>query len=134
MLQELYANHGAVIFLGTLVCITLLEVTSYRKKPRREKPDPPSIYGPIRGMYVCYQCDTVFNTPQCPECNEEAVVPLVHLTGSIEEDERITSVIGKLRERGACKPLFQDERLVAPAPARRPEPSNGVSEFPLALS
>jgi len=135
MLSELYTNHGAAIFLGTLACIIFLEVISVRRKPRKERPDPPAIFGPIRGMYVCYQCDTVFNTIRCPRCNEDAVIPLVHLTGSIVEDRRIAPVIGKLEERRTWKlPAFEDKRVVKLAPAGRPKPSNGASEASVTLS
>ena len=135
MLNEIYAHHGWTIVLGTLVCIVLLGAISLREKPRKLRPEPPAIFGPIRGMYVCYQCDTVFNTIRCPKCNEEAVIPLVHLTGSIVEDKRITPVIGKLQEYGGWKlPALEDKQLVLLEPACRPKSSNGVSKGAVALS
>jgi hypothetical protein len=86
-------------------------------------------------MYVCYQCDTVFNTVRCPKCDEEAVIPLVHLTGSIVEDKRIAPVIGKLQEHSAWKlPAVEAERLIVLESARRPKSSNGVSEGSVTLS
>jgi hypothetical protein len=136
MLNELYTNYGSGIFLGTLFCIVLLIAVSVRKKPRKERPDPPSIFGPIRGMYVCYQCDTIFNTVRCPGCNEDAVIPLVHLTGSILEDNRVASVISKLKERSAWEmPSFQDKQTATLEPASMLVSSNGgVSKVPLPVS
>jgi hypothetical protein len=37
----------------------------------------------IHGMFICYQCDTIFTTAYCPGCNEPAAIPLVRLTGSL---------------------------------------------------
>jgi len=133
-LNALFTNHGSAIFLGTLLCIVLVGVISRRQKPREERPDPPEIFAPIRGMYVCYECDTVFNTIRCPKCNEDAVIPLVHLTGSIEEDKRIASVVAKLQEHSTWNlPVFQDKQVVALAPPCRPEPSNGVPKVSATL-
>ena len=135
MLNELYAHHGSAIFLGTLICVVLLGAISLRKKPRKQRPEPPAIFGPIRGMYVCYQCDTVFNTPQCPTCHEEATIPLIHLTGSIAQNDRFTAMIDKFQEHNVCKlPAFEDKRVGVLEPARRPKSSNGVSEGAVTLS
>jgi len=135
MLNEIYAHYGSAIFLSTLVCIVLLGAICFRNKPRKDRPEPPAIFGPIRGMYVCYQCDTVFNTVRCPKCNEDAVIPLVHLTGSIVEDKRIAPVIGKLQEHSAWKlPATEEKRVVVLEPARRPKSSNGASEGAVRLS
>jgi hypothetical protein len=126
MLNELYAHHGSVIFLGTLVCIVILGATFARTKPRKEKPDPPAIFGPIRGMYVCYQCDTVFNTIRCPNCDEDAVIPLVHLTGSIVQNDRIMAMTDRLQVRSTRKlPTRQNDETDRPAPTYRPEATNG---------
>ena len=135
MLNELYMNHGSAIFLGTLISIVLIGAIAFRSKPRKDRPEPPAIFGPIRGMYVCYQCDTVFNTPQCPTCHEEATIPLIHLTGSIAQNERFTAMIDRLQEHSAWKlPAFEDKRVVVLEPARRPKSSNGVSEGAVTLS
>jgi hypothetical protein len=136
MLNDFFTNHGYVIFFSILFFLVLSGIISSRKKYRRERPDPPSIFAPIRGMYVCYQCDTIFNTARCPECDEEAVIPLIHLTGSIIEDKRVAAVIGKLEGRGAWKlPVFQtlpDGQAVASA--SRPKASNGsASEIPATI-
>jgi hypothetical protein len=131
MLNELYAHHGSAIFLGTLICVVLLSaILSLRKKPRKDRPEPPAIFGPIRGMYVCYQCDTVFNTPQCPTCREEATIPLIHLTGSIVQNDRFTAMIDRLQVRSTWTfPTHQDAETDPPAPEPRPEAINdGVYE------
>jgi hypothetical protein len=134
-LSELYIDHGSAIFIGTLLCTVLAGVMFSRKKPRLERPEPPAIFGPIRGMYVCYQCDTIFNTTRCPRCKEDAAIPLVQLTGSIEEDKKLSSVIGKLKDPGAWKlPAFPDKQMVALAPACKPQSKNGASEVPMGLS
>jgi len=127
MLSELFSNHGSAICLGILLCLVVWRVISSSRKSRKKIPvDPPSIFGPIRGMYVCYQCDTIFNTTQCPGCYEDAVIPLIHLTGSIMEDERVAAVIGRLQERNGWKLWnFQDGQKVTLAPASMPASSNG---------
>src|SRR5271157_5852608 len=96
MLNNFLTNHGLVTFPVLLFLLVLSGIIASRKKPRKERPDPPFIFGPIRGMYVCYQCDTIFNTPRCPECLAEAALPLIHLTGSITEDERVAALIRKM--------------------------------------
>src|SRR5208283_4667647 len=103
MLSELFANHGESVFIVALIWVVLLGVTFSGRKSRKERPDPPSIFGPIRGMYVCYQCDTIFNTPQCPVCEEEATIPLIYLTGSVMQHERLTAMISRPQERGTLK-------------------------------
>src|SRR5208337_3057154 len=108
MLNDFFTNHGSVIFLSILLLVVLSGLISSRKKSRKERPDLPFIFAPIRGMYVCYQCDTIFNTVRCPKCNEGAVIPLVHLTGSVIEDERVAAVLGRLQRRSTWKlPTFQ---------------------------
>jgi hypothetical protein len=137
MLNDFYTNHGSAIFIGLFLSLFLsLIISSSRKKTRKERPDPPTISGPIRGMYVCYQCDTIFNTDQCPMCGEEAVVPLIHLTGSIMEDERVAVVISKLQKGITWKlPTFHDGQPIAEASASRPKSTNGgASEVPVTLS
>jgi hypothetical protein len=136
MLSELIANHGETALIVILLWVVLSGVIFSRRKSRKERPDPPSIFGPIRGMYVCYQCDTIFNTAQCPECHEEARIPLIHLTGSVLQNERLTAVIRELQERSTLKlPIFQKSDADTPAHAARPEPVNGgASEVPLTLS
>ena len=136
MVNEPFTNYGSAIFLGAFLCIVLTIAISLRKESRREKPDPPFIFGPIRGMYVCYQFDTIFNTPRCPECLEEAVIPLIRLTGSLIEDERVGAVIGKLQGRSTWKlPIFQTfQDGQAVTPASWPEASNGgASEIPMTI-
>ncbi len=136
MLNELFTNHGSAVFLSVLLLLTLASLISSSKKSRKERPDPPIIFAPIRGMYVCYQCDTIFNTPQCPECNEEAVIPLIHLTGSILENETASAVIGKLQGHHTWKlPTFQTFQYgKAITHASRPEASNGgAPEVPVAI-
>jgi hypothetical protein len=136
MLSEFFTDHGSVIFICVLFLLILSRVP-FGNKSRRERPDPPVISGHIHGMYICYQCDTIFNTPRCPECGEEAVVPLVRLTGSIMENERITAVIGKLQGRSTRKlPTFQTfQDVEAATPAPRPEVANGgASEVPVSIA
>jgi hypothetical protein len=135
MLNEVYTNHGSAIFLGTLLCFVLFCILSSGRKSRKEKPDPPSLFAPIHGMYVCYQCDTIFNTAQCPICGEEAAIPLVHLTGSITEHESLAVVIGKLQEHSTWKlPTFPARQAIILAPPPGPKSSNGgVSEVPRTL-
>jgi hypothetical protein len=80
-------------------------------------------------MYICYQCDTIFNTVRCPQCGEQAVIPLIQLTGNIIENEGVAAVIGKLQGRSTRKlSTFQPfpERQAISA-ASRPEASNGGS-------
>lgn len=106
MQAEISMNPVQMIFLGVLFFLVLSSlICSQKKRGRRERPDPVIIYGPIRAMYVCYQCDTIFNSSRCPRCNEEAVVPLIQLTGSIMEDERIAAVVGRLQGPGTRKSL-----------------------------
>jgi hypothetical protein len=137
MVNEFISNHGWVIFISAIFLLVLSRFISLSNKYREGKPDPPMIFGPIRGMYVCYQCDTIFNTLRCPGCNEEAVIPLIHLTGSIIENERVAAVVGKLQGSSAWKmptfPTFQDGQAVKPA--SRPGASNGgASEVPVRLA
>jgi len=132
-------NNGLIIFPGLLFLLVLSGVISSRKKSRKEKPDPPSIFGPIRDMFVCYQCDTIFNTTRCPGCNEEAVIPLIHLTGIVLDDERVAAVIDKLQNHRTWKlPAFQvlqGEQPVMPEPASRKKPPNGSApEVPMSIS
>ncbi len=139
MVNNLLANHGIVIFPGLLFLLILWGLISSRKKARKERPDPPVVFAPIRGMFVCYQCDTIFNTPRCPECNEEAVVPLIQLTGNIIGDERVAAVIGKLQRRSDWKlPIFQpleDGLAIVPkAASRKKAPNGGASEVPLPIA
>ena len=139
MLKEFFTDHGVELFPIVVLFLVLLAIRSSKKKVRKERPDPPLIYGPIRGMYVCYQCDTVFNTPRCPECLEEAVIPLIHLTGSLTEDERVAAVIGKLQGHTTSKlPRFQIVPLPAAsssASASGSKGSNGsASEFPAIIT
>lgn len=136
MLNDFFTNHGPVMFISILVFLVLFGLVSSRKKSRQERPDPPFIFAPIRGMYICYQCDTIFNTVRCPECNEEAIIPLIHLTGSITEDKRVAAVVAKLQRRSTWKlptlQTFQDGQAVASA--SRPEASNGAaSEIPVTI-
>ena len=139
MLSNFLMDNSLVIFPGILLLLVLSGIISSRKKSRKEKPDPPAIFGPIRSMYVCYQCDTVFNTPYCPECNEEAVVPLIHLTGIVNDDERVAAVIDKLQNHRTWKlPAFQmlqGEQPVKPEPASVKKPPNGTAtEVPVSIS
>ena len=136
MLNDIFSNHGLVIFLSVFFLLVSSLFINFRRKPREEKPDGPLIFGPVRGMYVCYQCDTIFNTRQCPECGEEAVIPLIHLTGSITENERVASVISKMQTPGDWKMpafrTFQDTQIVAPSSV--PENANGdASKVPLTM-
>jgi hypothetical protein len=137
MINGLFTHYASGIFMGAVFVFALSRVVSSsgRYSRRREKPDPPSIFGPIRGMYVCYQCDTIFNTTQCPQCHEEASIPLIHLTGSVLEDERVASVLRGLNARTNWKlPPFQNEQAVQPAPASVAETSNGeASEVPVRI-
>jgi uncharacterized alpha/beta hydrolase family protein len=132
MEREFFTNHIQVVFLGALLLTVLVGVTFPRKNRQKEKPDPPVIFGSIRGMYVCYQCDTIFNTAQCPRCYEEAMIPLIHLTGSVMQNESLTAMISRLQEHRTLKvPLLQDSDADTPAPASRREPVNGdASEVP----
>jgi uncharacterized alpha/beta hydrolase family protein len=133
MLSELITNHGQTALIVILLWVVLLGVILSRKKSRKDRPDPPSIFGPIRGMYVCYQCDTIFNTAKCPKCYEEAMIPLVQLTGSVIQNERLTAMISRLQGSSTLKlPIFQNSHVETPTPASRPEPVNGdASEVPL---
>ncbi len=127
MLNGLFTHYASEIFIGAVLAFALTRaISSGGKSRRKEKPDLPAVFGPIRGMYVCYQCDTVFNTAQCPGCREEALIPLIHLTGSIEEDGRVVAVAKRLSARVNSKraPL-QNEQVVQPSPASLPESSNG---------
>jgi hypothetical protein len=132
MMSELITNHVSAIFLGILITLVLTRIIASAKKSRKEKLDPPFIFGPIRGMYVCYQCDTIFNSVRCPACNEEAIIPLIYLTGSISQDERVANVIRRLREPVVLKlSTFQKGQPIIAEPESRPEPLNGgVSEIP----
>lgn len=127
MLNGLFTHCASEIFIGAVLAFALTRVISSGANSRRkEKPDPPAVFGPIRGMYVCYQCDTVFNTAQCPGCREEALIPLIHLTGSIVEDGRVAAVANRLNARANSKQaLLQNEQVVQPLPASLPESSNG---------
>ncbi len=126
MLSELFTNHSQAAFIVILLWVVLLGVIFSRSKSRKERPDPPSIFGPIRGMYVCYQCDTIFNTAQCPTCFEEAMIPLIQLTGSVIQNERLAAMIDRLQVRSTWElPTFHDGETDTPTPASRPEPVNG---------
>ena len=117
MLNVLFTNYDSAIFIGAvLVFVFFLALFSGKKGRRKEKGDPPAIFGPIRGMFVCYQCDTIFNTTLCPVCHEEASIPLILLTGSIVEDERVAAVTNRLKARANWKltPL-QIEQAIHPA-------------------
>ena len=128
MLSELLTNHGEAAFIVVLLGVAFLGVLLSRRKSRSEKPDPPSIFGPIRGMYVCYQCDTVFNTAQCPVCHEEATIPLIHLTGSVILNERLTAMMGRIKERSAWNSqTIGESEAATPVPASRPATSNGAA-------
>lgn len=136
MLSGLFTQYASAAFIVAVVALVLSRLAFSGKKSRRkEKPDPPAIFGPIRGMYVCYQCDTIFNTTQCPGCHEEAAIPLIHLTGSIMEDVRVAAVTNRLKVRANWKlPSLQNEQAIQPAPAVAPVPnsSNGdASEVPV---
>ena len=133
MPNQLSTNYVQILFLGALMLLVIIGLISSGKKRRKEELDPSFVYGSIREMYVCYQCDTIFNTLRCPVCNEEAVIPLVQLTGSIMENERLAAVIGKLQRCNSLQSpsgqTFLDRQDVLPVVARRPEFSNGsVSE------
>lgn len=134
MISGLFTNYGSAVFIVAFTAFILSCVmASGRKFRRKEKPDPVPIFGPIRGLYVCYQCDTVFNTAQCPNCHEEAAIPLIYLTGSILEDERVVAITNRIKTRGDWKlSLPQGEQ---PAPASLPNPSNGKdsSEVPVSF-
>ena len=136
MVSELLANHGEAAFIIILLWVVFLGVLFSRRKSRSEKPDPPSIYGPIRGMYVCYQCDTIFNTEQCPVCYEQATIPLIHLTGSVILNDRLTAMMGRLQERSTLKlPTLVNGEAATPASASKPASSNGVAtEVPLTVA
>ncbi len=126
MLSELFTNHGESVFIVALVWVVLLGVIFSRRKSRKERPDPPSIFGPIRGMYVCYQCDTIFNTAQCPRCHAEAMIPLIQLTGSVIQNERLSAMIDRLQVRSTWKmPAFEGSETDTPTPAPRPEAVDG---------
>ena len=126
MLRELFTNHGQVTFIVILLWVVLMGVIFSRKKPRKERPDPPSLFGPIRGMYVCYQCDTIFNTPQCPVCEEVARIPLHHLTGSVIENERLATVIDRLQVSSTWElPAFQESGTDILMPEFRQRVVNG---------
>jgi len=136
MLNELFTNHGLLVFSGLLFLVVLLSLISTSRKYRKERPDPPMIFAPIRGMYICYQCDNIFNTPRCPACDEEAVIPLVHLTGSIMEEDRITAVIDKLQDRRTWRlpkvKTFIDGQAFASVASPEPGSLNGDgSEVPV---
>ncbi|MDA8306521.1 MAG: hypothetical protein M0Z81_06820 [Deltaproteobacteria bacterium] len=133
MLNGLFTHYASVIFVGAVLAFALSRVLSYGKNSRRkEKSDPPAIFGPIRGMYVCYQCDTIFNTVECPVCHEEALIPLVHLTGSITEDERVAAVTNRLSSRGDWKlQAIENEQQVQPAPAPQSSNNGDASEVPV---
>jgi hypothetical protein len=137
MLNEFFTDHGFVIFLSVTFLLVLSSFISFNKRYRGEKPDPPMIFGPIRGMYVCYQCDTIFNTCRCPKCNEEAIIPLIHLTGSVLENEKVAAVIGKLQGSSAWKvptfQTFQEGQAVTPA-SRRKGSNGGASEAPVTIA
>ncbi|MDR3569997.1 MAG: hypothetical protein P4L43_18395 [Syntrophobacteraceae bacterium] len=137
MVGGLFTHYALEIFMGAVFVFALSRiVSSGRNYRRREKPDPPAIFGPIRGMYVCYQCDTIFNTTQCPGCYEEASIPLIYLTGSIMEDERVRAVARRLNTRANRKPapLQNEQTVVPPAPASVAQSANGeASEVPVRI-
>ena len=129
MLNEFFTDHGYMMFFSVIFFLVLSSLISFKRRYREEKPDHRMIYGPIRGMYVCYQCDTIFNTLRCPKCNEEAIVPLIHLTGSVLQTEKVTAVISKLQTSSTWKiPAFQTlQDGEAVTPASRPKASNGAA-------
>jgi hypothetical protein len=126
MLKGLFSEYATAVFMAAVLAFAIARVVSSGKNSRRrEKPDPVPVFGPIRGMYVCYQCDTIFNTAQCPYCREEASIPLIHLTGSLLEDERVSVVTRRIDVRaGRNLPALQNE-LAATAPATALKPANG---------
>ena len=136
MLDGLFTHYASKIFIGAVLTFALSRfVACGKKKRRKEKPDPAAIFGPIRGMFVCYQCDTVFNTSQCPGCHEEGSIPLIHLTGSILEDERVAAVANRMNGRPGRKAAsFNNELMVQPGQAPVPEAPNGdASEVPVRI-
>jgi hypothetical protein len=139
MLSEFFASHGLETIPVVIFLLTLSAIITSRKKHRKERPDPPVLFGPIRGLYVCYQCDTIFNTTRCPGCQEDAVIPLIQLTGSIVEDDGVADVIRRLQRLGEWKlPDLQTLQIgQAVTPALKPgrKSSNGkASEVPLTIS
>ncbi|MGC9197009.1 MAG: hypothetical protein ACP5IL_16380 [Syntrophobacteraceae bacterium] len=102
MLSQFFSQYSSAILIVAVLAFALARsVSGVKRSRRREKPDPAPVFGPIRGMYVCYQCDLIFNTAQCPGCQEEAKVPLIHLTGSILEDERVSAVTNRISPSGS---------------------------------
>ena len=135
MLNDFFANYGSMVFLGALILLVMSRIISSSRKSRKERSDPPFMFGPIRGMYVCYQCDTIFNTPKCPVCNEDATIPLIHLTGSVMQFERVSALISKLQENNSWKiPVSQDGQAITLALSTRPElVNNDELEVPVAI-
>jgi hypothetical protein len=102
MLSRFFSQYASAIFIVAVLAFALARsVSGVKRSGRKEKPDPPPVFGPIRGMYVCYQCDLIFNTARCPGCQEEALIPLIHLTGSIQEDERVSAVTKRIGPNGS---------------------------------
>lgn len=136
MLDGLLNHYASVILIVAALALVLSRIlAASRRARRRERPDPEAIFGPIRGMYVCYQCDTVFNTAYCPGCHEEAVVPLINLTGSILESENVVAIVSRIKARTNWKlAAVPSEQAIQAAPASLPKPANGdASEAPVRL-
>ena len=102
-------NYQAFVVGGMLlggISLAIKQNTKYKRYKRRKdlnfeyvSMNQPSdgaerpVFAPIRKMYICYQCDTVFNTDICPNCQEKAVIPLSRLTGIV------TETIKKVKEK-----------------------------------
>jgi len=83
--SEMLIKYVIPVILTLFVAYTIRKTSRTKWTRYNESMDTNILYGPIRGMFVCYECDTIFNTPMCPECHEEAVIPLIRLTGSVTD-------------------------------------------------
>ncbi len=129
MLIGFFSHCALAIFLLAFLSLATAGVVSLGKKSRgKDRPDPPAIFAPIRGMYVCYQCDTIFNTAQCPGCHEDALIPLIHLTGTLMENERVSAVAVRLKEHAVRRFPAPESQLSACLPT---PPNGDASKVPM---
>jgi hypothetical protein len=125
-MQNLLTIFAQPLLLFPLVALVLLMAyIVLQRRPIRwphsvhfkhvDREDPEMICAPIHGLFVCHQCDTVFNTRICPNCREDAMIPLVNLTGSFA---RLNYDVMKVLEE---KKIEQRRLLAAPVNTQPPD-------------
>jgi hypothetical protein len=78
-----------IIAMATLVAYTIKNASKIKRFTMQpiEHTELRAVTASIHGLYICHQCDVIFNTAYCPSCGEEGMIPLVRLTGSFAKLE-----------------------------------------------